>query len=219
MNKTFIILSICIMASLTGCSQQGKQPKVFGESPLNLENFDFNLNIKTFIPEKYLQEYGWYHIPANGGKVMVVRDTIYWEHINDRLFVEKTPENAKWLLFSDRGNTTDDYLAKYGEFPFLHIQFAVSLDNEIMAVHTQTPEWDKDTNDNFVQLLTSKYAHYQSETGERLFSKYEKYTWKLNDRIIYYWAYHNEDETQYQGSFYIYKKEFADKISNVFENE
>ena len=208
------------MATQTSCSQQ---PKTIGEKPLELENFDFNLNIETFIPEKYYsQEYQRFLIPANGKTVFIKRDIIYWDKINDRLFVEEIPENAKWIFYKDVGNTSDDCLAKYGEFPFRNVGFAVSLDNKIMAVGTTTPfEFKKETNDNFIQLLTDKYGKYRIvDTGKGLTYQptiYTIYRWELNDRIIHYWEYRNAEETNYAGFFYIYKKEYADKIMKTFE--
>ena len=227
-----IILITLVMTTQTSCSQQ---PRMLGEKPLELENFDFDLNIKTFIPEKYLEGFGSFHIPANGGYVFMKRDTIYWDEPNDRFFAKKISENAKWILYHQSGNSTDNWLSKYGKFPFLHIGFAVSLDYKTMAVRAQTPEFSKTENDEFIELLKSKYGEYEQETGEgNLFSIYEAYTWNLTDRLIIYTAYHKDKNydmstvsssspislsdwsDNYIGYFYIYSKEYADKIIKVF---
>ena len=57
-----------------------------------------------------------------------------------------------------------------------------------------------------------------ADEGEGVFSIYTKYSWELNDRIIHYRAYRNEEETNYAGKFYIYKKEYADKLIKTNEN-
>ena len=205
------------MTMQTSCSQQ---PKIIGESPLELENFDFNLNIKTFIPEKYYsQESQLIVIPVNGGTVAIKRDTIYRDsihfHTPNEFSIQKIPE---WILYKERFNSSHDLYVKFGEFQFRNIGFAVSLDNKIMAVGVQTPYgFNKEMNDNFVRLLTNKYGDYSADEGEGVFSIYTKYSWELNDRIIHYWSYRNEEKTNYAGEFYIYKKEYADKIMETFK--
>jgi hypothetical protein len=76
MKTKSILVSLCFVASMASCSGQ---PKVFGESPLELENFDFNLNVKEFYPEKYRidpEKWGWskdswaMEIPVNSSSKM-----------------------------------------------------------------------------------------------------------------------------------------------------
>jgi hypothetical protein len=218
MKKTAFILIAIVMTTQTSCSQQ---PKIFGEKPLKLENFDFDLNIETFIPEKYYsQEYQLIVIPVKSGEVSFKRDTIYSDsiyfHTHNEFSIQKIPE---WILYYERFDSSDDWQVKYGEFPFRNIGFAVSLDNKMMAVGARTPyRFNKEMNNDFIRLLTNEYGNYRVESGDGILgSIYIKYIWELNDRIIHYWAYRNAEDTNYAGYFYIYKKEYADKIMKTFK--
>jgi hypothetical protein len=210
MKKAVIILISIVMITNTSCTGQSK---ILGESPLELESFDFATNIQQLIPEKYLYEYGFFNIPAKGGHISMQRDTIYSEQINDRMLTAKIPENAKWLEYRYRGDSSDGLLAVFGEYSFETINFATTLDNKIMVVNSRSGILSKDEQNQFLRLLTTLYGNdYSQSTGSHYPKDSDIYTWTLNDRIVKWSLLGDTEHNIYQGYISIIKKEYADKI-------
>jgi len=182
MRKSVIILSIYIIASITSCSQS-KQPKIIGENPLELKNFDFNLNIENFIPKKYYYN-GIFEFPFENDfdrTFHISRDTVYLHHD-----YKENPQNASRIEYRTLGGNIGNGLAKFGEYPFNYIDFAISLDNKIMAIKAYTIYDDKKSKkeeiDNFIERLTKKYGSYSFKDDN--FGT--EYSWDLDNLLIQY---------------------------------
>jgi hypothetical protein len=213
------------MASCSG------QPKVFGESPINLENFDFNLNVKKFYPEA--NKYRAIYVPItqaiqiydveldNLGSILIMKETVRegWREDSE----------PKWIEYKQQGCNNYQKLAVFGKYTFSCVDMVTTVDNQVMVIGAYDFYGTEENAMNFIKLLNKKYGK-NIQTKKNVFSRdFNIYTWELKDRIIKYCFVspddrgtltvvlgeqneETEEEEEMEAYFYIIKKEYADKV-------
>lgn len=161
------------------------QPHLLGEKPLDLSELNFEMDFKQLVPEKYAQGFGHYEIPI-GDKFVWMRESIGLVTYDNSTGNVVWRDTWKYLKYS--GHDIDGYLAEFGKQPFYRINFALTLDDKLMAIRAEIPDFAKERHNEFLKSLTDKYGEPKKETGKSLGLIYEYYAWELDDRTVRYTA-------------------------------
>ena len=227
MNKKAIIVSICLMASMIGCSQlRQSQPKgAIGQNPLSVEYLDFNMNVREFYPfraNRVTRAQGalWITIPVAENvllakprqeqTLLLSKQIIDEEQIQMRLF------NAPPRISFSQSNTSSILqLATFDDFIFDKIYMETTLDYEIMLVTVVDTFGTEEIADNLQRFLNEKYGNVR----KREVSSFGRYSyilyWELSDRIIKFRA-----ANRTAGTLTVRMGEYGvESIGNEVENE
>lgn len=237
------LLIFALFVIIYNCNAQ--QPEILGEKPLNLKNNIFDLNIPTFIPEKYKLKNNpeYYEISINNNlgidlhKQLIKKDTLFADNDGtlDNFNFQKN-KVPKFITYSKKNHSNIDTVAVYDKFPFQAVNILTTIDNKVILMNGLIDEISLEDSNKFIQLLISDYGQ-PAITKNQLFSKnIIIYTWKNDDKLLKYCTFFNEENNtlvietdknssiikngtktpHLEGYFYISKKEFAPQlIGNV----
>lgn len=225
--KRYLIVILYFLT--TSCNAQ---PKVLGESPLILEKFDFNLDVKAFFPEKYKHKTAedYFEIPVsanfNPHTVLIKREIVLEDRYSD-------DKKAARIEYGEKNYSTGDTLAVFENQTFCSLNIATTPDHKVIALNAKMDDAggiEKAVSDRFIQLLTKKYGHYTKSTRNAFSKDFEVYRWVTTDKIIQYSPiYADESNTivvdkdkgsiknggkdlRLEGYFYIVKKEYEKEL-------
>ncbi|MDL2243271.1 hypothetical protein LJB84_00290 [Bacteroidales bacterium OttesenSCG-928-J19] len=215
MRQIQTILTICIMVSITSCGQT-QQPKVYGESPLVLENFNFNINLNEFVPKENTQQDialynkdtdAFFEFGENGLRLKKTVSSFWLDNVEEE-------KNYKFYL-QWTGGDYKNVMAVFDNYKFHKLHFITTMKDEMIEICTANKNIDKEKTKEFIALLTKRYGNYEYQKSDfDGFNGYEYYTWKLDDRIIkYIVANQNGKNAEY---LYIVKKEHANLMINGY---
>ena len=183
-HTVIILMSVASTIISLSCTAQ---PHLLGERPLDLSELNFEMDFKRLVPEEYAQGFGFYEIPI-GDKFVLMRESISLVTYDNSTGNVVWRDTWKYLRYN--GHNIDGSLAEFGKQPFYRINFALTLDDKLMAIRAEIPDFAKERHNEFLKSLTDKYGEPKKETGKSLGLIYEYYTWELHDRTILYTASH-----------------------------
>lgn len=218
------LLLPAMLAFLVACDgQKNRMAASLAEEPLQLEQFDFNTKLATLLPEETRsKEYsGYYKVKSE----MLEVDTV-----SDGEFIGS--EKPVRIEYRQRSFSSRDILANFGSSKFNALNFATSLDGEIMLINAVAGQTDKEQSRDLIETLDKKYGKATPSQGEFINRKFDMYTWQLKDRIIRYSLVldneentlkievdneqktikNGEKEPHYQGYLFIIRKGYEDNI-------
>ena len=215
MRISNLIKSLCFISCILLASCQ-KQPKIIGDSPLKLDDIDFNFNVVSFYGDSAL---------FNGKKDIIFKKEV--EEDGD-LGAEK-PVN---IQYHQVGYDRDLILAKFEGLSCYGMNMATTMDNKLMVINAVVAEMSKEESDEFIANMTKKYGPYQKRENTFIELKYPIYRWDLKDRILQYSPIFNDESNtikleadgddgklkagkpnpHYKGYIYIVKKQYEQQV-------
>lgn len=146
------------------------------EKAIELEHFNFDTKVSTFISDKNKYEnYENYYKIKN---LIIGADTIV-----DGEFIGS--EKPIRIDYTRDITSYNDVIARFGQYDFNAINFATTLKGNIMIFNGVASKISKKETEEFVELLNEKYGKSIQTKGH--FTKpFDVYTWQLKDRIIKY---------------------------------
>jgi len=220
MKKLLLFLTLPLL--ITACrGQENRIPASLAKQPLQLEDFDFNTKFSTILPEdtKSKEYAGYYQVKSE----MLEVDTI-----SDGEFIGR--EKPVRIEYRQRSFSTRDLLANFGSFEFNAVNFATTLDGNIMMINAVVGQTELKEVNSLKEKLDKKYGKSTKTTGEFVGKNFDIYTWQLKDRIIRYSLVLDDEENtmkleidghkissgkkdpHYKGYLFVIKKEYKDKI-------
>ncbi|WP_306349716.1 hypothetical protein [Flavobacterium sp. '19STA2R22 D10 B1'] len=228
---------VILLFAFSNC--YGQQPNVYGKSPLDLEQFSFDLNVATFYPKKYILKNNpeYYEIPIHNNlglekKVQLIKkDTLFTKYdvFSDLSFEkDKVP---RWIVYNRKNYSNFDTLATYGKYTFQALNILTTLDQKVAIINGLMGYIDQKDANEFIQYLNTKYGKAIKTEG-KFIEKTDVYTWETNDRILKYCiAFQEEKNTlvievdkdnktlkngeknpHFEAYFFILKKEYAPQL-------
>lgn len=226
--KRYLIVFLCFL--ITNCHGQ---TRVFGESPLILEKFDFSLDVKAFFPEKYKHKTAedYFEIPVSANFrphiVLIKREIV----LEDRYSEDK---KVARIEYGEKNYSTADTLAVFENQAFCSLNIASTPDHKIIALNAKMDNAggvEKAVSERFIQLLTKKYGNYAKYTRNAFSKDFEVYRWVTKDKIIQYSPIYADGsnaivvdkdkgtiknggkDLRLEGYFYIVKKEYEKELT------
>ena len=217
-----LLLFLTIPLSIIACrGQENRIPASLAKQPLQLEDFDFNTKFSTILPEdtKSKEYAGYYQVKSE----MLEVDTI-----SDGEFIGS--EKPVRIEYRQRSFSTRDVLANFGSFEFNAVNFATTLDGNIMMINAVVGQTELKEVNSLKEKLDKKYGKSTKTTGEFVGKNFDIYNWQLKDRIIRYSLVLDDEENtmkleidghkissgkkdpHYKGYLFVIKKEYKDKI-------
>ena len=146
------------------------------EKAIELENFNFDTKVSTFISDRNKYEtYDNYYKIKN---LVIGADTIV-----DGEFIGS--EKPIRIEYTRDISSYNDIIARFGEYDFNAINFATTLKGNIMIFNGVASKISLKETEKFVELLNEKYGK-ATETKGHFIKPFDVYTWQLKDRIIKY---------------------------------
>ena len=87
----------------------------------------------------------------------------------------------------------NDVIARFGQYDFNAINFATTLNGNIMIFNGVASKISRKETDKFVELLNEKYGKSTKTKGNFITQTFNIYTWQLKDRIIKYSVVTNDE--------------------------
>jgi len=168
------LLFISFPLVLIGCKK---------EKAIELEDFNFNTKVSTFISDKNKYEtYDNYYKIKNE---VIGADTI----VDGEFIGSEKPVRIEYTRDISSAN---DIIARFDEYDFNAINFATTLDGKIMIFNGVASKTSLKDTQKFVELLNEKYGK-STKTKGHFVKPFDVYTWLLKDRIIKYSVVANDD--------------------------
>ncbi|MGU3376566.1 hypothetical protein [Chryseobacterium sp. M5A1_1a] len=180
------ILLFAMFSLIVSCNGQNKP---IGESPLDLENFDFSTKISVLFPEKNKSKAyeNIYEIKGDEfGSMMFQKDTTF-VFSEERKPIGYEYRQINW--------SSDTSLATFKQYSFQKVNVATTMDGTIKAMGAVADEITSEENNKLLQLLNLKYG-----TPKKLKGSWKEnlmiFEWTTKDRIIrFVTAYDDEKST------------------------
>jgi len=187
MNKTIITF---MTVSISLFSLFNAQTKAIGDTPLDLEAFNFNTGIAVLFPEKNKSKSynNAYEINLNGNperSIMVEKEATF----NDK-YGKDRKENG--YEYHQKNWSNIDEVASFQTQFFQKINVATTLDGKIKVISGLADELTKTDSEKLLKLLTNKYVAYRklkSSWNEKVVI----YEWTKKDRIVRFATSYNDE--------------------------
>ncbi|TDO24290.1 hypothetical protein [Pedobacter duraquae] len=209
-TKNLVFFACILLASCQG------EPKIIGDSPLKLDNIDFNFNVVKFYDDSAL---------FNGKKDIIIRKEVE----EDGDWGAEKPVNIQYHQVS---YSSDHILAKFEGLSCYGLNMVTTMDNKLMVISAVVSEMSKDESDDFIAAMTKKYGKSQKRENTFIELKYPIYRWELKDRVLQYSPVFNDESNtikleadgndgklkagkpnpHYKGYIYITKKQYEKQV-------
>ena len=169
-----------LLAIILFSCQSTKQTKPIGESPLILDEFDFETKIATLYPDKYKsKDFSYvYDIPSTYHSNFVEKDTIFENEFDES-------KKAIGFEYRQKSSTSIDTLALLNNQPFQKVNVATTLDNKIKIISAVADEIPKSKSDKIIKYLTENYGPYKKIKAE-FGTEFYIYEWKTQNKTYRY---------------------------------
>ncbi|MBN9337909.1 MAG: hypothetical protein J0I88_08705 [Chryseobacterium sp.] len=226
-TKLLLLFSFIFLTSCNG------QTKPFGETAINLENFDFATKIADLYPEKYKHPSykDHYRIPCENGSVLIEKSIIYEKPYDP---------NSKPLMqvYGQKNWSTGNELAKFGKQFFNKLSFVTDMNNEIKVIGAVADETTEKDNEAFIKNLTKKFGEYKKVESD-FAGTFFIYEWRSKDLVYRFATVFNDDKNSIkiekdkgtisfpkgeenlhtEGYFYIIKSDYIKAIEKLKTND
>lgn len=186
MKNNFTLLYLLSTFMFMSCKGQSKP---IGDTPLNLETFNFETKISDLYPEKNKsKEYkGYYEIKGALHSQLVVADTT---------FLNKYSENKKaiGIEYRQQSSTSIDTMAIFENQIFQKINVATTIEGNIKVINAVAEDLTKQQSEVFFKTIVSKYGK-PKKLKNNWNEKFCTYEWIKNNRIIRFVSAYNDEST------------------------